>query len=351
MYKKCLAVLFVFVFIQQSFAQNSDFKINVAVSSLLAPAKVTLTLRENNQWTEYPVEANNGKFIISGKVEEPAFAYLVLKYGNELDKSPRLGNVLELFVNNSVIEVSANDSLVNATVKGTAVQSDFIAYQKSLSEWKKQKNNSVAEKDQIITQFIKDHPKSPVNIFAIQNLALDGTFSLNAAEAQPLLELLSPELKASKTGKSLSNDIAIALSTSSGAIAPNFTQKDTSNVPVTLSSLRGKYVLIDFWASWCKPCRAENPELVKTFNEFKDKNFTIISVSLDSNGKSWKKAIVKDQLTWTHVSDLQFWKNEVALLYGVKTVPQNFLIDPSGKIIASGLKASELKVRLTEFIR
>ncbi len=109
-----------------------------------------------------------------------------------------------------------------------------------------------------------------------------------------------------------------------------------------LSSFRGKYVLIDFWASWCKPCRQENPKLVKTFQEYKDKNFTIVSVSLDNNKAAWLKAIRKDQLTWTHTSDLKFWKNEVALQYGVKTVPQNYLIDPTGKIIGKNIPSAEL---------
>ncbi|MEJ0057746.1 MAG: TlpA disulfide reductase family protein [Bacteroidota bacterium] len=111
---------------------------------------------------------------------------------------------------------------------------------------------------------------------------------------------------------------------------------------VMLSSFRGKYVLIDFWASWCKPCRQENPKLVKTFQEYKDKNFTIVSVSLDNNKAAWLKAIRKDQLTWTHTSDLKFWKNEVALQYGVKTVPQNYLIDPTGKIIGKNIPSAEL---------
>ncbi|HEY5825157.1 MAG TPA: TlpA disulfide reductase family protein, partial [Cyclobacteriaceae bacterium] len=102
--------------------------------------------------------------------------------------------------------------------------------------------------------------------------------------------------------------------------------------------------------SWCKPCRAENPQLVKIFNQYKDKNFTILGVSLDNNKKNWQKAIVKDHLEWTHVSDLQFWKNEVALLYGVKTVPQNFLIGPDGKILNKGIKAEDLEKRISELM-
>ncbi len=203
----------------------------------------------------------------------------------------------------------------------------------------------------MIGDFISQHSKSPISLFAIQNLSLDGSFTMDATEAQPLFDLLSPELKQTSTGKSLENDITIARNTSIGAIAPAFAQRDTSNRVVELNSFRGQYVLIDFWASWCKPCRAENPQLVKVFDQYKDKNFTVLGVSLDNNKKNWQKAIVKDHLEWTHVSDLQFWKNEIALLYGVKTVPQNFLIGPDGKIIAAGIKISDLGKVLGENIR
>jgi peroxiredoxin len=345
-----MRIVFAFLLLFAHEALTQSFQIIVQVTSLKANAKVTLTVRDNNQWKEYSSEAKGGKFFITGKVEEPAFAYLVLKYDTELDTGPRLGNVLELFVTNSVIDVAASDSLINAKVTGTEVQSEFAVYHQLTSEWK-QRKGSGEDKKNLIAVFIKEHPRSPVGIFAVQNLSLDGTFTLNASQAEPLFDQLSEELKATHTGKLLAEDIAIGKRTAIGSVAPDFTQSDTSNLPVNLKSFRGKYVLIDFWASWCKPCRAENPELVKIFNEFKDKDFTVLSVSLDNSKNNWKKAIIKDHLEWTHVSDLKFWKNEVALLYGVKTVPQNFLLNPEGKIIASGIKAVELRRVLNEHIR
>jgi thiol-disulfide isomerase/thioredoxin len=127
-----------------------------------------------------------------------------------------------------------------------------------------------------------------------------------------------------------------------------FTQNDTLGNPVSLSSFKGKYVLVDFWASWCGPCRAENPNVVKTYQKFQNKNFTILSVSLDRPGQKerWLKAIHDDGLTWTHVSDLKFWDNAVAKQYGIRAIPQNLLLDPSGKIIAKNLRGEELAEKL-----
>lgn len=137
-----------------------------------------------------------------------------------------------------------------------------------------------------------------------------------------------------------------------GRAAPLFSAPDTSGKSISLSDFRGKYVLLDFWASWCGPCREENPAVVKAYHKFKAKNFEVLSVSLDQTGKrdAWLKAIHDDGLTWQHVSDLKYWNNEVARLYSVRSIPQNFLIDPKGKIIAVNLRGDELNKKLAELI-
>lgn len=133
--------------------------------------------------------------------------------------------------------------------------------------------------------------------------------------------------------------------------APDFTLPDTTGNPVSLSSFKGKYVLVDFWASWCQPCRQENPNVVKAYNQFKDKNFTVLGVSLDKSKDAWLQAIKNDNLTWTHVSDLKYWNNEAAALYNINSIPYNVLIDPSGKIIAEELRGEDLMETLSKVLK
>jgi peroxiredoxin len=136
-----------------------------------------------------------------------------------------------------------------------------------------------------------------------------------------------------------------------GDMAPELTMNDINDKPFSLSQLRGKYVLIDFWASWCGPCRGENPNVVMAFNQFKDKNFTVLGVSLDDNKKAWIDAIKEDQLNWQHISDLKKWSSAATPLYGFDGIPYNVLIDPQGKIIATDLRGSALQNKLAEVLK
>jgi peroxiredoxin len=173
------------------------------------------------------------------------------------------------------------------------------------------------------------------------------------ANAQPVFQSLAkrfPNNQLVKTMVDQYNQIMGGTSTTidSGQVAPDISLPDPDGKILTLSNFRGKYVLVDFWASWCEPCRQENPYVVKAYNEFKNKNFTIFSVSLDSKKENWIKAIQKDGLTWNHVSDLKGWDSAPAATYGVNAIPANFLLNPEGKVIAENLMGDDLEKKLNE---
>ena len=214
---------------------------------------------------------------------------------------------------------------------GSGFYSDSLA-----KAWDKQ----LAEIAQGIGPFVQKHPNTAVSAFLLSTV---WPLYNNVQQMDGWLGLMGPVAKESIFAKSLDEQMGSERTLGYGQVAPDFIQADPDGKQVSLKDFRGKYVLVDFWASWCGPCRQENPNVVQAFQKYKNKNFTVIGVSLDRDKPRWLQAISDDQLTWPHVSDLKFWQNEVAKLYKVSSIPQNYLLDPEGRIIGKNLRGAALE--------
>lgn len=372
-----------------AFAQNAQpFTIKSKFTNINGPAKAYLVyyLGANNVTDSATIV--NGEFKFDGVVMDPVNASLFIDHKNLgfakyieqnfPDGGPsKSADGLSFFLEKGNINIAGKDSMATADVVGSPTNDDnkalksqlkviidkakVIAQEAQKAPAEQQRSAAFqntmqgkyktlqAEQKNVLKNFIGTHPASYISLLALSSVSGP---SPDVAEVEPLYNQLSADIKNSEGGKQLKMSIDALKLTSIGAVAPDFSQNDVNGKPVQLSSFKGKYVLVDFWASWCGPCRQENPNVVKLFNKYKGKGFTVLGVSLDKpDGKAaWLAAIKSDGLTWTQVSDLKGWSNLAAGLYGVRSIPQNFLIDPQGKIVAKDLRGDDLDSALEKLL-
>lgn len=341
--------------------KNGQLKISATLSGLPDRTRVSLVNMNNQADTVAKAIALKGHFELAGSVPEPNL------YQLNLDGDKKI----VLFVGNDHVVIKGSDEKTqDAEITGSPSHSDFMAFQntfnplfKKLTEMGQQFNprpeGSVydslvqayqAQTEKIrkeIDRFITEKRSSYVAPFL---MVVTAELEQDVAAQEKHFQQLSLPVQKGFFGKIMKQQIDNQKIGAIGSKAMEFSQNDTSGHAVSLSSFRGKYVLLDFWASWCRPCRMENPNVVAVYNKFKEKNFTILSVSLDKDRKPWLNAIKQDNLTWSHVSDLKYWNNEVARLYRVESIPKNYLIDPDGKIVGKDLRGDQLTAKLCEML-
>jgi peroxiredoxin len=325
--------------------------------------------------TQMALNSVDGHSVATGRIVKGIFSLKGELPGTDILKLSANGTeqAVEILMNNETVTISGNWNDPNSIiVKGALAQADFESFKKAVYPFLGQRNALVssanAERDQakrnailteiskidlvvpnIAMQFAETKPSSVASAWALYFIS--PLFENRIMELETAYNKLQSPAKKLVYVNQLEQFIAKGKVGMVGSQAIDFTQNDVDGKPVTLSSFKGKYVLVDFWASWCGPCRGENPNVVSAYERYKNKNFTILGVSLDQVKPNWLKAIKDDNLTWTHVSDLQYWSNAVARLYRIESVPANFLIDPSGKIIAKNIRGEELQRKLAEILK
>lgn len=364
--KKVSLIFFsILLFLNSVKAQDSAFVITGKLEKMKT-GTINLNIYEQGKTINLSTQIEDGNFKFTGFVPSPNFATLTIP--------ERKNDFFTFYIEPASISiVGRGDSLKLLMVKNSRVNDDdkllknrldiisrreaanSAVYEKAFKEkntaildsLEELDNEILGDKRKVVAEFVKDNPGSLRGAMAI---AENFNYYAEADEVEPIYNLLDEKIKNSSKGKEIRKMIDVYASVAVGNKAPEINQFTPDSSRLSLSSLKGKFVLIDFWASWCGPCRRENPNIVKAFKQFSEKGFTVFGVSYDTKKENWIKAIQDDTLSWAQVSTLNGWENETSSLYGIKAIPSNVLIDKDGIIIAKNIFGKKLIARLQELL-
>ncbi|MCS4226932.1 TlpA disulfide reductase family protein [Sphingobacterium sp. BIGb0165] len=359
---------------QLSYGQQNYFTIEGKLTKKTDYKYIYLNYESTAGFKQDSSLIKNGAFYFKGIPVYGTHAYIQLKDAGTAD--PDDGNQFDFSIEPVNFKIHINGNLNKSRIEGSPIDKDlqklnrilepaYLAREKwyerydqfkatasqdsiELNKYSIEYKKLEQDETDLAVDYIINHPGSFPSLMTLERFSR----RLKLIQIEELFDGLDDRIKQTFDGKEFRKRIDRMNAVQIGRIAPDFSARDTAGNMVSLDSLKGKYLLLDFWASWCGPCREENPYVVKAYEKFKAKNFEILGISLDdeTTKEKWLKAIKEDQLTWLQVSDLKGWQSEVAELYHVRGIPQNFLLDPNGVIIATNLREEELLKTLEDIL-